>query len=697
MPLDLARYLSLFVAEAGDHLDALSRDLVALEQAVRAGAPTAEVKPVVDSLFRHAHSVKGMSASMQLEGVASLAHRAEDLVDLYRSEPARIDAAGIDLLLATGDALGELVEAASRGEKPSPDPALVGRLADAIRRVKDGRGIGQVPVAGSLPPAPPEPPPPAVEPAPAGGPVFIASEDPFSPPSPPPPQPPPAGSLGPAELTVPRVVRRVVAEVEVAANCPVPAVRAFLVVKKLGGFGVVARTGPSVEELKAGRLPGRRLAVHLDTAEPLERLTRALSQISDLGHVALREGEEPAPAPAAPAVVTSPTGAPPTEPTRTVRVRTEILDGFVDAVGELLLATARIREVGRALPQPYRPPLDEGVDRLHAIVKDLHDKVMAVRMTPLATVTERLPRAARDVARKLGRQVEVEVRGSDVELDRAILEELADPLLHVLRNAVDHGIEPPHLRLLAGKPATGHITVTARRDRDRVVLEIADDGKGMSAQKLREAAVAKGALTAPQAEALTDREALLLACLPGVSTADQITDVSGRGVGLDAVKRTVEAVGGVIELESLVGVGTRLILRLPLTVAVQPVLLVGVGDEVVGLPISKVHGAAQVGYASLDRSRGGPILPYDGELVPVHDLAELLGFAPSGRDDRAVVVAEGADGRIGLAVDALLGQQEAVLKPLGSPLGSVGGLSAVTVLGTGRPVFILDVSRLLAA
>ena len=525
--------------------------------------------------------------------------------------------------------------------------------------------------------------------------MFIGAEDPFAPP--PVPQVALAGSLAPPEGPPPRVVRRVVADVEVAANCPVPAVRAFLVVKKLGGFGVVARTGPSVEELKAGRLPGRRLAVHLDTAEPLERLTRALSQISDLGHVALREGEEPAAAPAAPAVATSPTGAPPTEPTRTVRVRTEILDGFVDAVGELLLATARIREVGRALPQPYRPPLDEGVDRLHAIVKDLHDKVMAVRMTPLATVTERLPRAARDVARKLGRQVEVEIRGSDVELDRAILEELADPLLHVLRNAVDHGIEPPHLRLLAGKPATGHITVTARRDRDRVVLEIADDGKGMSAQKLREAAVAKGALTAPQAEALTDREALLLACLPGVSTADQITDVSGRGVGLDAVKRTVEAVGGVIELESLVGVGTRLILRLPLTVAVQPVLLVGVGDEVVGLPISKVHGAAQVGYASLDRSRGGPILPYDGELVPVHDLAELLGFASSGRDDRAVVVAEGADGRIGLAVDALLGQQEAVLKPLGSPLGSVGGLSAVTVLGTGRPVFILDVSRLLAA
>jgi two-component system chemotaxis sensor kinase CheA len=380
-----------------------------------------------------------------------------------------------------------------------------------------------------------------------------------------------------------------------------------------------------------------------------------------------------------------------------VRVRTEVLDGFVDTVGELLLATARIREVGRALPAQLRRPLDEGVDRLHAIVKELHGRLMGVRMTPLSTVTERLPRIARDVARKLGRQVEVEVQGAEIELDRAILEELSDPLLHVLRNAVDHGIEPPHLRMLAGKGATGRIVISARRDRDRVVVEVSDDGKGMNSGKLREAAVRRGSLTPGQAAALTEREALALATLPGVSTAEQVTDVSGRGVGLDAVRKTLETVGGTLELESSRGLGTRVILRLPLTVAVQPVLLVQVGDEVLGLPIAKVHGAAHVRYASLDRTRGAPIFAYDGELVPVHDLAALLGFDSAGRDDRALVVADGADGRIALAVDGLLGQHEAVLKPLGPPLQSLSGLSAVTVLGTGRPVFILDVARVLAA
>ncbi|HEY6004721.1 MAG TPA: chemotaxis protein CheA, partial [Anaeromyxobacter sp.] len=486
---------------------------------------------------------------------------------------------------------------------------------------------------------------------------------------------------------------------DVAGSCPVPAVRAFLVVKKLGSLGTLARASPSVDELRAGRIPGRKLEVLLDTGEALQTLERALAQISDLSAVALREvGEEPPAQPAerpAPAAKDADRAG---EASRTVRVRTELLDGFLDAVGELILATARIREIGKALPPGSRGALDEGVDRLHAIVKDLHDKVMTVRMTPLATLTDRLPRAARDVARKLGKQVEVEVKGAEIEIDRAILEELTDPLLHVIRNAVDHGLEASHLRLLAGKPAVGRISVSARRERDRVILEIADDGKGMDPTRLREAAVSRGALTDAQAAALGDREALLLACLPGVSTADIVTDVSGRGVGLDAVKRTIETVGGTLELESAPGAGSRITFRLPLTVAVQPVLLVRVGEEVLGLPIAKVHGAAQVELSQLDRSRGEPVLSYQGDLVPVHDLTSLLGFPP-GRagGERSVVVAEDRDGRVGLAVDALLGQQEAVLKPLGSPLDTVPGLSAVTVLGNGRPVFILDVQRLLPA
>ncbi len=672
MALDLQKYLSLYVAEAAEHLAGFGKDLVRLEEAARQGGGEG-ARDAIDSCFRHAHSVKGMSASMRFDGIAALAHRAEDLVDVFRKDPARLDARAIDLLLGAGDLLQEMVQGASRGEPVAADGPAMERLADAARRLREGERLADAPPAAPAPSsARAELPAPAASlAAPASSPDARAEA-------------PRSDGRGGA--------RRVQVDVEIAGSCPVPAVRAFLVVKKLAALGTVARSSPSVDELKAGRIPEKKLSVLLESGESLQALERALAQISDLAAVALREVEE-----GQPAAVARDAAAPQGEPQRTVRVRTEILDGFLDAVGELILATARIREIGRALPQESRAPLDEGVDRLHAIVKDLHDKVMTVRMTPLALVTERLPRAVRDVARKLGKQIEVEVKGAEIELDRAILEELSDPLLHVLRNAADHGVEPPHLRLLAGKPATGRVTVHARRDRDRVILEVADDGRGMDPVRLRAAAVARGALTAEQAAALGDREALLLACLPGVSTAETVTDVSGRGVGLDAVKRTVESVGGTLEIESASGAGSRVTLRLPLTVAVQPVLLVRVADEVLGLPIAKVHGAAQVAMSQLDRSRGGPVLPYDGELVPVHDLDRLLGFPSAASDERAVVVADGADGRIGLAVDALLGQHEAVLKPLGSPLDAVAGLSAVTVLGNGRPVFILDVQRLLAA
>ncbi len=647
--MEMSRYLGLFVSEAGEHVEQLGADLVRLEKTGRDPGDRAEL---VNAMFRRAHSVKGMAASMQLEGIAALAHRVEDLLAGLREREGPVEPEVIDVLLVASDELGALVKAAGAGVPPPPDPRLVERVAAAARRLRAGPG-------DAPPPAP-------------------ASDGP--------------GQAGATPTPGHRRAWRV--EVAIAAACPVPAVRGFLVLKKLSSLGAVAQAAPTAEDLRAGRIPGRRLEATLESAETPQAVERALSQISDLASVAVRPLEAE---PAADAGAAVPEAAV-REGSRTVRVRTELLDYFLDAVGELLLATARIREVGRRLPAGDRPALEEGVDRLHGIVKDLHQKVMAVRMTPLALVTDGLPRAARDLARRAGKQVEVAVTGAEIELDRSILEELADPLLHVVRNAVDHGIETPSGRLASGKPAAGRLAVAAHRDRDRVVLEISDDGRGMDPERLRRAAVARGVLGPEEAAALPDREVLLLACLPGVSTAETVTDVSGRGVGMDAVKRVVEAVGGTLELDSVRGAGTRVTLRLPLTVAVQQVLLVRVGEEILGLPIAKVHGAAEVEVADLETSRGEPLLLHEESHVPVHDLGRLLGIpAGDARGRRSVVVTEGEGARVGLAVDALIGQEEAVLKPLHPPLDLVTGLSAVTVLGNGRPVFILDVPGLVAA
>jgi two-component system chemotaxis sensor kinase CheA len=527
LPLDLSKYLSLFVSETQERLQALSQDLVRLEAAKAAGEPRG---PIVDGIFRAMHSVKGMAASMELDAISRVAHRAEDLADVMRRTPEAVAPRGIDVLLATVDALGVMVAAAAAGQKAEVPQPLLDRLVEARA---EAQALALL-TAGLAPSAEP---PRAEAVAPAG-------------------PPPEEAPLEPARG---KERRRYKVTVEVSGLCPVPAVRGFLVHKRLCGLGAVLACAPTVEDLRAGRLPGNRLELVVDSAEPADAVRDTLARVSDLTGVAVEDaGPAPvswpamAPAPLAPEPPREPAPGTPEGP-RTVRVKTELLDYFLDAVGELILATARLREVGKALPEGNRPALDDGVDRLHAIVKDLHDKVMAVRMTPLALVTDRLPRAARDLARRVGKQVEVDVRGAEIELDRAILEELGDPLLHVLRNCVDHGIEEAHLRQLAGKPAAGRVSVAARRERDRVLLEIADDGRGMDPEKLRAAAVRRGAVTPEQAAALTDREALLLSCLPGVSTAESVTDVSGRGVGMDVVKRAVELVGGALEIDSSCG------------------------------------------------------------------------------------------------------------------------------------------------
>jgi two-component system chemotaxis sensor kinase CheA len=643
----MSRYLGLFVAEASEHLEALARDLVALE-----GTPAAET---VDSLFRHAHSVKGMAASMGLEPIAQLAHRVEDLVEAARTRPSGLGGGGMDLLLAATDAMLRMVRGTGEGNAPAPEPELLGRLGAAVTAL-----TGEAP-----------------------RPTKVARAEALG----------PAGGLvtgTPADRGEVSGRERLEVRFRVLPSAQSPAPRAFLVYKKLSVLGEVSSVRPGLEDLRAGAIPDGRVAVVLETDRGVEAVRAALGMVPEVELVSAEPlPPEPPVEPSAPASRV--------ELARTVRVRTELLDDFLEMAGELLLATARLRDIGKRLPEVQRPALEEGVDRLHALVKDLHGKVMGARMTPVSVVTEQLPRAARDLARKRGKDVEVVISGAEIELDRAILDSIAEPLLHVLRNAVDHGIEEPDARTAAGKSARGRIKVSVRRTRERVLVELEDDGRGMDSDRLRSAAVARGRITAEAASRLSTRETLLLSCLPGVSTAADVNDISGRGVGMDAVKRAVEAVGGNLELDSQPGRGTRVTLRLPLTVAVVQLLLVRAGGEVLGLPITKVLGAVEVPEHAVQQSPSTALITHGHQLVPAHDLAALLALPPEQpRNPRPYVVMETEEGNVALGVDGLVGQEEAVLKALTRPLDRVAGLSGVTILGNGRPVFILDVPRLLA-
>ena len=746
MPVDMSRYLSLFVGEATEHLEALTQRLIRFEKHAQAED--------VDALFRHAHSVKSMAASMGFDATATLAHRMEDLLTTWRAAPGQVDRDQVDLMLAATDALATHVKAAADAA-PFPD------VSEPTRRLTERLvALGQAPqptrVADVAPlPSSPFPPtsaprpsvsPPAVtvpESAPPAGPATARPAPPVPPPqlavspSPPPSAPrpstpPSARPSAPSSARpsappsarprpTPTVVERGLADVagtppaqdapalpprfalrlRVSPQSNQPGVRAFLAWKRLTLLGNVFDLRPPLDALKAGKIPDGLVSLELETTEPEEAVRKTFRTIADVELLTLRLLEPNAP-PAPPA---PPPDAGPRvvghEPQRTVRVQTELLDQFLDLAGELLLATSSLREVGKSLPAPARPPLDEAVDRLHGLVKGLHDKVMKARMTPISVVTDRLPRAARDIARRRGREVDFSVTGSDIELDRSVVDELADPLLHVLRNSVDHGIETPAEREAAGKPLHGQVTLRVHRERDRVIVELEDDGRGMDAAKLRAVAVSRGLLTQEQAQALPDHDAWMLCCMPGVSTSDDVSDISGRGVGMDAVKRVIDSVGGTLDIRSTPGRGTTFVLSLPLTVAVVNLLLVGVGDEVFGLPLARVSGVVEESDERISRSHTSRVLGWNNALVPVFGLADLLALpaaqAPAAHTPRPWVVVDGDGGKVALGVDALLGQEEVVLKALQRPLDLVPGLAGVTILGSGRAIFILDVARLVAA
>ena len=378
-----------------------------------------------------------------------------------------------------------------------------------------------------------------------------------------------------------------------------------------------------------------------------------------------------------------------------MRVRTESLDRFLSSVGEVMLTSRQVRTVAENEGLVSSAEFSAGFDRMDRVVGDLQRRALGLRTAPLLRVMDPLPRLAREIAKDLDKMVEVELRGAELELDRSILDRLNDPLVHLVRNAVDHGLEAPPTRREVGKSPTGRLEIDARREKDSIRISVADDGHGIDLESVRACAVSAGLLHADLAEDLPPQEIANLVFRPGLSTAREVSDISGRGVGMDAVKATIESLGGQVEIESQPGLGTTISLVVPITAAVQRVLLLGLGDETLAVPIAKVERVIEVEVVAIEQAGRESFVLIDDDPVLVLDLGQQLGMGlADGEKTTPLVIAEVRGERVALRVERLVGQQEIYVKSVPSLLACARALAGLTVSGDGNPIFLLDLNQL---
>ncbi|MDP9348053.1 MAG: chemotaxis protein CheA, partial [Gemmatimonadota bacterium] len=380
---------------------------------------------------------------------------------------------------------------------------------------------------------------------------------------------------------------------------------------------------------------------------------------------------------------------------RNIRVDLRRLDALMNQIGELVIIRDRLRQLAAVREVPE---LGEAVDQAARLITELQDEIMQARMVPVGQVFDRFPRLVRDAARALGKKVEFVIEGKEIEFDRSMLDEIGDPIVHLLRNSLDHGIEAPAERRAAGKPETGMLHLTAARERSQVVIRVEDDGRGIQRERVTAKAVAGGLVSAEAARAMTDEEVYDLLTRPGFSTAETITDVSGRGVGLDVVATRVRALGGTLEISSRPGEGTAFTLRLPLTLAIVRALLVRLGEETYALPITHVSETVEIEPSEIHTVKGKTVAVLRDDVVPLLPLRALLRReeAEAAAELRTAVILERGEHRVGVEVDGLVGQQEIVVKSFDATVGTLRLFSGATILSDGRPALILDVGSLLA-
>jgi two-component system chemotaxis sensor kinase CheA len=639
--MDLSQYAELFLAESREHLSACNQLLLEWERNPAALEP-------VGGLFRAVHTIKGMAATMGYGRVADLAHRMENLLDhLRRGGKAPSDEI-IQLLFRATDALEKAVGLAVAGREREAD--LAGVLA-AI----DGVSVKQ-PVSASAAPSPP----PAAD--------AIAA---------------PAGSG--------RLI-----SVQIRPEAPLKGGRAMLALRKAQGLGSVVRVQPPATTFESDDFDGH-FVLELDTAASPADIEAAIRSVGDVEHVTVGSAVDEGPLGAAEVGGAGGAGAGGAGRSRHIRVDLRRLDTLMDLIGELVTERGRLNELAaRWIGRGGDPEIDEVAIQISRLSADLQNEIIQARMTPVWQVFDRFPRLVRDVARQLGKQVSFRVEGKEIELDREILDELGDPLMHLLRNAVDHGIEPPAERKRRKKNPEGEVVLAAVRERSSVAISISDDGRGIDRVKILAKAKREG-VVGPKVDSLSDDQLLRVLARPGFSTAESVTSVSGRGVGVDVAMTRIRALGGSIEIRTEPGKGTAFVLRLPVTLAIVRALIAAVGQERYALPLTYVAETVEYGTTPTTTMEGRDAIVLRDRVVPLIDLRKLLGTnggAPAPPPRRPVIVLEMGERRAGIVVDGMLSQQEIVVKGFDAPEGTLPVFSGATIMGDGVPALILDAAGL---
>jgi len=683
MGVDLGEFLEFYLLDSSEQIERLGAGLLQLE---KEGGNIG----LINDLFRSAHSLKGASGTMGFTPIVAMTHAAEDLLDRLRQGKIDVSLEMIDILLAVTDRVKAMLSQVEQRQEISVEfEDLVSSMKGLLNGEKPANQANQQSVKGKG------------EMLDDFVPLNFSLDQPES------------AKLNNAHMMGHGVYQ---VDVKLAPDTLMKAVRAVMAAQRLEGMGTVIKLLPNVEDLEVGNAEGFSLLVLCD--EPVEEIQRELLEISELVDVVIHpypDGEgvvdkplsnqkiavEPKSAvPVSTVPVTEAVGGESNTQVHTIRVDTVRMDNLINLVGEMVITRTRLVQIGLDLKAQYQMDgmvtnLNEANVYLGRLMNDLQESVMRLRMVAIGTVFSRFPRLVRDLAKKTGKEMELVLKGEDTELDKTVVEVIGDPLMHLIRNSVDHGIESPEERRASGKPELGTITLDAYHEGNHIAILISDDGAGLDLVKIRNLAVSRGLIG--EKEELSDSDISNLIFLPGFSTAEKVTDISGRGVGMDVVKKALNNLGGMVDITTRKEKGTTFTIRLPLTLAIIQALLVEVGEEIYAVPLSSVLETLLVNRDDIKTVGGLPMVQLRGNTLPLISLQEKFSLpTPKTASSEVFVVVVGfGDKALGLIVDELRGQQEVVIKSLGDFLNNLPGIAGATILGDGKVTLILDIGSLI--